>query len=121
MCIWGICPNTFESDCRSMTAFVTPWGLYEWVRIPFGLSNAPASFQRFMEGCLEGLRDEICIPYLDDIIVFSKSFEEHLDHVQTVLRRLRTHGVKLKVKKMQLPSKAGLLPWKDCLRGRLLD
>ena len=61
-----------EKGRRHLTAFITPWGLYEWTGIPFGLSNAPAQFQRYMEDCLEGIRDD-AYPTWIDIIVYSKT------------------------------------------------
>ena len=81
-----------SSSSRHKTAFATPWGLYEWVRLPVGLKNAPGEFQRFMEHCLDGLRDDICIPYIDDIIVFSETFEDHVSPVNLrfVIKQIAT-------------------------------
>ncbi len=91
-----------EEGSQPFTAFITPWGLYEWVRIPFGLSSAPAEFQRSMEECLLGLRDDTCLPYLDDNLIHSKTLEEHLCDVREVLRQYQSRGVKLTAKRCEL-------------------
>ncbi len=91
-----------DEESRPLTAFVTPWGLFQWNRIPFGLSSAPAEIQRNMETCLEDLRDVICQPYLDDNLVHSISFDDYVAHVRTVLQRYQKHGVKLSPHKCEL-------------------
>ena len=64
--------------------------------ISFGLTNAPATFQRLMECVLPGIRGEQCLIYLDNIIVFSKTFNEHLKRLTSVYLALRNAGLKLK-------------------------
>ena len=88
-----------SEESRKKCAFTTPWGLFQWQRIPFGLRNAPATFQRFMEEALVDFRDQFCLPYLDDVICFSGNFEDHLLHLRKILQRLRSKGIKLKLKK----------------------
>ena len=84
---------------KPKTAFVTRKGLFQFKVMPFGLCNAPATFQRLMERVLMGLQWEQCLVYLDDIIVFGKTFEETLDRLRRVLNRLKAAGLKLKPSK----------------------
>ena len=73
--------------------------------MPFGLTNAPATFQRLMESCLGELNLSWCIIYLDDIIVFSQTLEEHLVRLQAVSDKLKAAGLKLKPSKCELFKK----------------
>ena len=71
---------------KAKTAFTTHCGTYQYTRMPFGLKNAPATFQRALDMVLAGYRWKSCLVYIDDVIVFSKSFDEHLVHVKEVFR-----------------------------------
>ena len=93
-----------ELDEESMpyTAFtVGPLGFYECLRMPFGLTNAPATFQRLMESCLGDLHLNWCIIYLDDIIIYSKTPEEHLERLEGVFAKLQKAGLTLKPSKCE--------------------
>ena len=91
-----------EEDCKALTAFtVGPLGFYECERMPFGLTNAPAMFQCLMQGCLGNLHLQYCIIYIDDIIVFSKTPEEHLVRLRAVLEQLKKAELKLKPSKCE--------------------
>ena len=84
---------------RPKAAFSTPQDHFEFTVMPFGLCNAPATFQRLMEYVLAGLQWEHCLVYLDDIIVFSETFNEHITRLSEGFDRLRNAGLKLKPKK----------------------
>ena len=91
-----------EAD-KEKTAFtVGPLGFYECNRMPFGLCNAPATFQRLMENCLGDLNMQSCLIYLDDIVVFSRTFEEHVERLTKVFERLIDAGLKLSPAKCSL-------------------
>ena len=75
------------------TAFRTRYGLFEWLVMPFGLTNAPAAFQRFMNDIFSDMLDVSLLVYLDDILIYSDTIEEHHQHVREVLSRLRKHGL----------------------------
>lgn len=88
-----------DSDTKHKSAFVTPSGVYQWKRMPFGLVNAPASFQALMTQVLRGLNWKTCLVYVDDILVFSNSFKEHLQHLEQIFTRLTEAGLTLKPSK----------------------
>lgn len=84
---------------REKTAFITPDGLFEFKVMPFGLCSAPATFQRVMDTVLAGLKWQTCLVYLDDVVVFSSSFDEHLRRLEAVLQAIKTSGLTLKPEK----------------------
>ena len=89
-------------DSKPLTAFtVGPLGFYECVQMPFGLTNAPVMFQCLMETCLGEMHLKWCIIYLDDIIVFSRTPEEHIERLRGVFSKLAATGLRLKPSKCE--------------------
>ena len=91
-----------DPEDRAKTAFVTREGLFQFKVMPFGLCNAPATFERLMETVLAGLHWKICLIYLDVIIVTGKTFEEMLQNLDSVFQKLSEAGLKLKPRKCHL-------------------
>ena len=89
-----------EPLSQEKTAFVSPYGKFEFTRMPFGLKNAPATFQRLMEVVLRDCY-HCSAPYIDDIVVFSSSGAEHVEHLRLVLEKMRKFGLTLKESKCQ--------------------
>jgi Reverse transcriptase (RNA-dependent DNA polymerase) len=83
---------------RDKTTFTSHYGIYRFLRLPFGLRNAPATFQRAIDIILSGVTWKTCLVYLDDVIVFSSSLQAHLEHVSEALTLLGNSGLSLKLK-----------------------
>ena len=88
-----------DPDTRHKAAFITHDGVYEWTRMPFGLKNAPMTFQMVMGSVLQQLNWKHVLCYIDDILVFSNSFQEHLQHLELVFEKLKGAGLTLKADK----------------------
>jgi len=91
-----------EENHKERTAFTLgPLGFWEFNKLPFGCSNSPATFERIVEEILGEYNMTICIIYLDDLIIFSSTFEEHLERLNLVMSRLHQAGIKLSPEKCQ--------------------
>jgi len=101
-CISGYWQIPVADEDRDKRTFVCHEGAYRYIRLPFGLSNAPATFQRAIDMILGGLEWKSCLVYLDDIMVFSKSAGEHVEYLREVFAALSGAGVSLKAKKCHL-------------------
>lgn len=82
-----------DQESQAKTAFNVESGHFQYTRMPFGLKNAPATFQRMIDGLLRGLKPTQCLVYLDDVIVFGSSIEQHMERLRNVFEQLR--GAKL--------------------------
>ena len=125
----GFWQVTMDDESKQYTAFTLgSMGLYECESMPFGLCNAPPTFQRLMLNCLGELNLTYCLIYLDDVIIFSQTEQEHLERMRVVFDRFREHGLKLKPSKCEVfkteinylahhVSKRGVLPSKKNLEA----
>ena len=91
----------FEESSWEKTAFTTDSRLFQYIRLPFGLTNAPTSFQRLLEHVLRYYIGKFVILYIDDILIFSPSFEDHISYVAQVLQTLREAYLKVRINKCQ--------------------
>jgi hypothetical protein len=105
-CRTGYWQFEIDKDDKHKTAFIYSQGLFEYNVMPFGLTNAPATFQRFIDELLAEEQLKFCLIYIDDIIIYSKTFEEHLLHLDVVLNKIASANLRLK------------LPWTHYFQAR---
>lgn len=94
---------------KKETAFTTLWETFMYAHMPFGLINEGATFQRATDIAFMVEQDKFMVVYLDDIIIFSKTNEEHILHLKLTFKKFRTYGLSLNLKKSQFPLSEGKL------------
>ena len=115
-----------DSESAAKSAFITHKGHHEFVRMPFGMCNAPATFQRLMERLMVILADLLwksCFVYIDYVLICSRNFKDHLTHVEQVLQRLQNAGLRLKAKcfsmrRSPVPRARGDQGWNTSRSGK---
>ena len=100
---------SMHPDDKEKTTFTTPWGTFMYDKMPFGLMNAGATFQRAMDIAFVGEKDKFVVIYLDDITVFSQSNDEHLKHLKQTFLKCRKFGLSLNPKKSHFAVQEGKL------------
>ena len=98
---WAPTSASRDSWDQHKTAFTTPFGLYEYTRMPMGLASAPATFQCLMQATMSDFAFQFVLVYLDDLLVYSKTFDEHMEHLEQLLQRVTEAGLKLKASNCQ--------------------
>jgi hypothetical protein len=88
-------------DAEELTTFRTRYGAYKYKVLPFGLTNGPSTFQRYINDILMGYLDDFCSAYIDDILIYSDTLEEHEEHVEKVLERLRSANLQADIDKCE--------------------
>jgi hypothetical protein len=97
----GFWQIALDLESRPKTAFTTVFGQYQFIRMPFGLATAPGAFQKIMNEVLGEINWKFCMCYVDDVVIFSPTFEEHLVHLSEVFSRLRQANLKVKLSKCE--------------------
>jgi hypothetical protein len=118
----GYNPVFMSPPDQLKTTFRTPWGTYSYRKMPFGLINVGATFQRAMDIAFRGLINQFIVFYLDDVTVFSKNKTDHLAHLRAVLQRCRKYDISLNPKKSIFAVEQGkLLGFIVSSKGMIID
>lgn len=95
--------HQIEMDPKSIskTAFTVDNGHYEFTRMPFGLKNAPATFQNAIDDVLYSLQNKVCMVYMEDIIIFSSTLQQHIADIESVFEKLSSHNLNIQLDKCE--------------------